>query len=108
MKYTLCKVIRNNHIKESPYYHLWDSRLSLKSKGLLSLMFSLPTEFEDVSISGLAALSKDGKDSVATALNELERYGYFKKIQMRDEEYGTFLGYVYEIFDKPEETLEVF
>jgi hypothetical protein len=63
-------VMSNHHFKEK--------RMSLKSKGLLSLMLSLPDTW-DYSISGLATLSKDGKDSIMSALAELEKFGYLHR-----------------------------
>ena len=56
-------------------HHLKNSQLSLKAKGLLSLMLSLPDDW-DYSVIGLTSLSKDGKDSVMSALNELSDAGY--------------------------------
>ena len=56
-------------------YHFREKKMSLKAKGLLSLMLSLPEDW-DYSVAGLTTLSKDGKDGVMTALAELEKFGY--------------------------------
>ena len=52
-------------------YHFCEKGMSLKAKGLLSLMLSLPDGW-DYSVNGLATLSKDGKDSVTNALQNLK------------------------------------
>ena len=56
-------------------YHLRDKRMSLKAKGLLSFMPSLPLDW-DYSLDGLEKICKEGKDSIKSALNELKLYGY--------------------------------
>ena len=65
-------------------YHLKDKRLSLKAKGLLSVMLSLPDEWTS-NRKGLARLSKDGLDSVRSTVKELERYGYVTRHRIRTE-----------------------
>lgn len=55
--------------------HLRDVELSLKAKGLLSLMLSLPEDW-DYTTKGLARICKDGVDSITSALKELENHGY--------------------------------
>ncbi len=84
-------VMSNHHFKEKG--------MSLKAKGLLSLMLSLPDNW-DYSIAGLATLSKDGKDSVMGALNELEKFGYLIRTKCVDAK-GRFAGYDYDIYEKP-------
>ncbi len=81
----------NNHFKEK--------KMSLKAKGLLSLMLSLPDDW-DYSINGLVTLSKDGKDSVMNALTELETFGYLIRTRAVDDK-GRFAGYDYNIYEKP-------
>ena len=73
--------------------------LSMKAKGLLCILLSLPDDWE-YSISGLASLSTDGKDAVRSTLNELEEQGYFRRAERRDET-GHFKGYDYIIFEDP-------
>lgn len=79
--------------------HLREKGLTFKAKGLLSVMLSLPDNW-DYSIAGLVTLSIDGKDSIMSALAELEEYGYLKRTQTTDEK-GRFTGYDYDIFEKP-------
>lgn len=85
-------VMSNHHFKEK--------KMSLKAKGLLSLMLSLPDDW-DYSISGLATLSKDGKDSIMSALSELEKFGYLTRTRLIDEK-GRFAGVEYNIFEIPQ------
>lgn len=85
-------IMSNTHFKER--------EMSLKSKGLLSLMLSLPDDW-DYSISGLATLSKDGKDSVMSALGELEKFGYLTRRRVTDDR-GRFAGVEYNIFETPQ------
>ena len=82
-----------------PNAHFREKGMSLKAKGLHSLMLSLPDDW-DYSIAGLTTLSKDGKDGVMSALNELERFGYLKRTRLADEK-GKFAGYDYDIFEQP-------
>ena len=56
-------------------YHLRDMSLSLKAKGLLSLMLSLPENW-DYTMKGLARICKDGIDSISGGIRELEAHGY--------------------------------
>ena len=80
-------------------YHFKEKKMSLKSKGLLSLMLSLPDDW-DYSVAGLATLSKDGKDSVMSALGELEKFGYLTRTRLTDDR-GRFAGIEYNIYEKP-------
>ena len=74
--------------------------MSLKAKGLLSLMLSLPDDW-NYSISGLVTLSKDGKDSVMSALAELEKFGYLSRERVVNDK-GQFAGVEYNIFEEPQ------
>jgi hypothetical protein len=79
--------------------HFKEKKMSLKAKGLLSLMLSLPDDW-DYSIAGLATLSKDGKDSVMSALSELEKFGYLTRTRMINDK-GQFAGVEYNIYENP-------
>lgn len=85
-------VMSNNHFKEQ--------KMSLKAKGLLSMMLSLPDTW-DYSVSGLVKLSKDGKDSVMAALAELEKFGYLKR-ERKTNEKGQFAGIDYTVYEEPQ------
>lgn len=58
--------------------HLRDRELSLKAKGLLSLILSLPDNWQ-YSVNGLAAITKEGRTGIMSALRELERAGYLTR-----------------------------
>ena len=58
-------------------HHLKDRTLTLKSKGLLSMMLSLPDEW-NYTTRGLAAICREGVDSIGAALKELEAHGYIR------------------------------
>ena len=64
-------------------YHLRDQGLSLKGKGLLSMLLSLPDTW-NYSVRGLSSITPDGVDGVLTALKELERLGYLERNQQRE------------------------
>ena len=81
-------------------HHFKEKKMSLKAKGLLSLMLSLPDDW-DYSVSGLATLSKDGKDSIMSALAELEKFGYLTRKRLTDDK-GRFAGIEYNIFEVPQ------
>jgi hypothetical protein len=80
--------------------HFKERDMSLKAKGLLSLMLSLPDTW-NYNIAGLVKLSKDGKDSVMSALSELETFGYLKRQQIVNNK-GQFAGVEYNIFETPQ------
>lgn len=94
------RVNRNKNYTHMANYHFREKEMSLKAKGLLSLMLSLPEDW-DYSVRGLATLSKDGKDSVMNTLTELEEFGYLKRTKVLDKN-GRFAGYDYDIFEKPQ------
>lgn len=80
-------------------FHFKEKKMSLKAKGLLSLMLSLPEDW-NYSVSGLVSLSKDGKDSVMAALAELEKFGYLTRERVVNEK-GQFAGVEYNIYEQP-------
>lgn len=98
---SVVRVHKNANFTVMSNYHFKEKKMSLKAKGLLSLMLSLPDDW-DYSISGLATLSKDGKDSVMSALGELEKFGYLTRQRVTDDR-GRFAGVEYNIFESPQE-----
>ena len=86
-------------------YHFKEKKMSLKAKGLLSLMLSLPDDW-NYSVSGLVTLSKDGKDSVMSALAELEKFGYLKRSKITNSK-GQFSGVEYDIFEHPQQEIPI-
>lgn len=78
------RVERTKNFTVMSNYHLKDKELTLKAKGLLSIMLSLPDEW-NYNLKGLATLSKDGIDSVRSALKELEYHGYVERHRLRND-----------------------
>ena len=81
-------------------HHLKDRTLTLKSKGLLSMMLSLPDEW-NYTTRGLAAICREGVDSIGAALKELENHGYIRRTQLRDEK-GKITDTEYVIYEMPQ------
>ncbi len=80
-------------------HHLRNHTLSLKAKGLLSQMLSLPDDW-DYTLQGLAQINKESIDAIREAVRELERAGYIKRSRERDER-GCLRGTVYTIYEQP-------
>ena len=80
-------------------HHLRNHALSLKAKGLLSQMLSLPDDW-DYTLQGLAQINKESIDAIREAVRELERAGYIKRSRERDER-GCLRGIVYTIYEQP-------
>ena len=66
-------------------HHLRNHELSLKAKGLLSMMLSLPDDW-NYTTRGLAKICKEGVDAIGSALRELETAGYIVRNQLRDQQ----------------------
>lgn len=80
-------------------HHLRDKSLSLKAKGLLSQMLSLPEDW-DYTLSGLSCINRESKDAIRTAVVELEKAGYIIRRQTTDAG-GKFAGNEYIIHESP-------
>ena len=80
-------------------HHLRDKSLSLKAKGLLSLMLSLPEEW-DYTTKGLARICKDGVDSICAGVRELEEHGYVIRQRVRNPN-GQLGAIEYTILEQP-------
>ncbi|MDL2293800.1 helix-turn-helix domain-containing protein [Ruminococcaceae bacterium OttesenSCG-928-D13] len=81
-------------------HHLKDHRLTLKSKGLLSIMLSLPDEW-NYTTRGLAGICREGVDCIGSCLKELERTGYMVRNRLRDKK-GKITDVEYTIFEEPQ------
>ena len=82
-------------------YHLKEKEMSLKAKGLLSLMLSLPDTW-DYTIAGLVSICKENETAIKSALNELKEFGYLQIIKnMPTSENGGRIDYEYIIHEKP-------
>lgn len=92
------RVNKNKNYTVMSNYHLKDANMSFKAKGLLSMMLSLPDDW-DYSIKGIVSISKENKTSIQSALKELEEYKYLKRTKKQNEK-GQF-EYIYDIYEKP-------
>ena len=81
-------------------HHLRNKNLSLKAKGLLSQMLSLPDDW-DYTLKGLAAINKESVDAIRTAIWELEDAGYVVRTRVRDER-GCLRGCDYYVYEYPQ------
>lgn len=84
-------------------YHLRDKDLSLKAKGLLSFMLSLPSDW-DYSLNGLCAIFKEQETAIKSTLRELKRKRYLIIDKVRNNK--GYFEYVYNIYEQPVEVLQ--
>lgn len=99
-------VIRINKSKDyvtMSNYHFKEKDMSLKAKGLLSEMLSLPDNW-DYSIRGLVAINKENESSIKSTLEELKKFGYLRitKLLPNQTKSGR-IEYIYDIFEKKQE-----
>ena len=95
------RVEKNHNYTVMANYHLKDNRLSLKAKGLMSVMLSLPDDW-DYTLHGLACICKEGVDAIREAIRELERAGYILRSRERNER-GQMKNTEYVIYEEPQE-----
>lgn len=94
------------HVKKTTDYtvmsnhHLRDKSLSLKAKGLLSQILSLPEEW-DYTLQGLAYINREQIDAIRQAVHELERAGYIVRTRERDNR-GRLRRAEYTIYEEPQ------
>lgn len=96
----ILRTIKNKNYTCMGNYHLRDKNLSLKAKGMLSIMLSLPENW-DYSAKGLESLSADGNTSVRNTLKELEEHHYL--IRERVFENGKIVDWEYTVFESQEQ-----
>ena len=94
------RVERNKGYTVMSNHHLRNKDLSLKAKGLLSQMLSLPDDW-DYTLKGLAAINKESVDAIRTAIWELEDTGYVVRTRVRDER-GCLRGCDYYVYEYPQ------
>lgn len=92
------RIEKNKNYTVMSNYHLRDKNLSLKTKGLLSIMLSLPDDW-DYSIAGLTTICKDGESAVRSALKELEEHGYLKRERVYES--GKIIDWNYIVYEQP-------
>ena len=93
------RVEKNKGYTVMSNHHLRNHTPSLKAKGLLSQMLSLPDDW-DYTLQGLAQINKESIDAIREAVRELERAGYIERSRERDER-GCLRGTVYTIYEQP-------
>ena len=93
------RIEKNRDYTVMSNHHLRDKSLSLKAKGLLSLMLSLPEEW-DYTTKGLARICKDGVDSICAGVRELEEHGYVIRQRVRNAN-GQLGAIEYTILEQP-------
>ena len=84
-------------------HHLRNRNMSLRAKGLLSLMLSLPEDW-DYTLKGLASISMEGVDAIRTVIRELEALGYLERRRKRNEK-GQLKDAEYIIHERPIENM---
>ena len=94
------RVERNKGYTVMSNHHLRNKELSLKAKGLLSQMLSLPEDW-DYTLAGLSFINREKIDAIREAIKELERAGYIVRSRERDEK-GRLRGTDYVIFEQPQ------
>ena len=98
------RIEKNRNYTVMSNYHLRDMSISLKAKGLLSQMLSLP-EGWDYTLSGLAHINREKKDAIREAVKELERAGYIIRSRERDAK-GRLRGADYVIYELPQPAIQ--
>ena len=98
------RVERNRGYTVMSNHHLRNKELTLKAKGLLSQMLSLP-ETWDYTLAGLSHINRESIDAIRTAVWELEKAGYILRRQGRDEK-GKMTAIEYTIYEQPQPMLE--
>ena len=93
------RVEKNKGYTVMSNHHLRNKALSLKAKGLLSQMLSLPEDW-DYTLKGLSLIKRESIDAIRTAVWELERAGYIRREQGRDAK-GKMADMVYTIYEQP-------
>jgi len=96
---TVFHVAKNTNYTVMSNHHLRNRELSLKAKGLLSQMLSLPENW-DYTLAGLTRISLEGKDAIRAAVVELEKAGYVTRSRVRNEK-GHLQGTEYVIRERP-------
>ena len=94
------RVEKNSGYTVMSNHHLRNRNLSLKAKGLLSQMLSLPEDW-DYTLQGLARINRESIDAIRQAIRELEQAGYIQRSRERDEK-GRLRGADYVIFELPQ------
>jgi len=93
------RIEKNKNYTIMSNYHLKEKEMSLKAKGLLSLMLSLPNNW-DYTIEGLVTICKENETAIKSTLKELKDFGYLEILKVQNKK-GQF-EYEYNIYEKPQ------
>ena len=103
-KMAIFRVERTRDYTVMSNHHLKDTGLSLKSKGLLSIMLSLPESW-NYTTRGLAAICKEGVDAIRSAIHELKAAGYIVRRLLRGDD-GRITDTEYIIYERPQDGMD--
>lgn len=100
---SVIRVNKNKDYSVISNYHLKDKNLSLKAKGLLSMMLSLPEDW-NYTVEGLVAISKENETCINSSLKELKEFGYLvvKKLLPNETKTGRY-EYIYDVYEMPKQ-----
>ena len=94
------KVNKNNNYTVISNTHLKERKMTLKAKGLLTLMLSLPPDW-DYSIEGLISICVEGERAINSTLNELKKFGYLRIEKLSPRKGKNKFEYIYNIYEIP-------
>tara|TARA_R110002153_G_scaffold119862_2_gene265017 strand:- start:334 stop:978 length:645 start_codon:yes stop_codon:yes gene_type:complete len=94
----IIRVVKNRNYSVIANGIFRDQRITLKAKGLLGILLSLPENW-NLSVEGLTKIIKEGRHSITNTIKELIEAGYIERTQIRDK--GKFVGYTYLVMEKP-------
>lgn len=98
------RVHRTKNFTVMSNIHLRDKNLSLKAKGLLSVMLSLPDDW-NYSIAGLCSICKENETAIKSALNELKANNYVMVVKKFPDAGNGRITYEYEVYEEPQDML---
>lgn len=100
---SIIRVNKNKDYSVISNYHLKDKNLSLKAKGLLSMMLSLPDDW-NYTVEGLVAICKENETCINSSLKELKEFNYLvvKKLMPNETKSGRY-EYIYDIYETPKQ-----
>ena len=94
----IVRVIKNTDYTTISNKIFKNKKISLKAKGMLAMLLSFSDTWE-LTIRGLEAILKEGRDGIRSTLNELIKFGYIERVKIRVK--GKIVGYQYTVFEEP-------
>lgn len=100
---SIFRINKNKNYVTMSNHHFKEKEMSLKAKGLLSQMLSLPDDW-NYSIEGLTSINKENETSIKSALNELQKFGYLKITKLLpNQTISGRIEYVYDVYEEKQE-----